>query len=216
MTENYAGNPSISPHIASYNQLFSIIDAMDYCPEILEAFCHDPIISQHNSFRSSVCAFLLNATEKYIQETGIPFLEIADIYSSLHQGTYDSYSSQVIQRLDLEELTKGNRTVTPDREFYEFFQRNPHLHQYEANLRKNIFSFLNEMTNLAYPETCNCTDNFNTCNQQNDAIYTPVIATSDDGNTYDGFAVTNSNGEITQIFPKIDGCLEVIEGPSGP
>ena len=214
MTDTYAGTPSISPHIVAFNQLSSIINAQRYCPEIHRCFDNDPISSQFENYYTAVAQFLLDSVEQYIDVAGVDLREIDDIYSCLHQTVYGDMSSPLIERLDLEELAKGNRTVIADRSFYEFFQRNPHLHQYESNLRSTIFSFFNEMTKLANPELGICTEDFNNCCQNNNPHYMPIRTVDNDGIVHDGFGITDENGEVEQcIFPRIRSFIKVEHVP---
>ncbi len=210
MKDIYAGTPSIPPHIAAFNQLGSIINAQFHCQAICESFNQDPISFQHENYLTAVYRFILDSVEQYIDTAGVDLREVDDIYSCLHQTVYGDMSSPLIERLDLEELTKGNRTVIADRSFYEFFQRNPHLHQYENNLRTTIFSFFNEMTKLANPELGVCTEDFNNCCQNGGTHYVEIQATEEDGTVHDGFGLTDDNGEVEQcIFPRIRSFIKV-------
>lgn len=217
MTETYATNPSTPPHIASFTRLLSDMNAMAYCPEIDEAFYQDPISQNHHSLYSSVCAFLLQVTEGYVTNAGVSLRDIGEIYDCLHENVYGDFSTPLIRRLDLEELTRGNRTVPePDRSFDEFLSRYPQLTPFRETLKKNIFKFLSDMTDLSLPPQelpiRNC------CNGDNCTAAQEFykVSTQIDDKTYTGVGYLDENGELQCIFPNLNGLIEVSEAPKGP
>lgn len=217
MTAKDTGNLSTSPHMASFLELGSKIIELDNAPEVQDAFSQDAISNKFSDFRTAISAFLLNVVEGFISKTDINFRDVEDIYTALHEETWGSLSSPTIQRLDLKALTDKNfNKPPPNRGFYEFLERHPNLSSQTDCLRKSIFSFLNEMSTLAYGKENNLgsiptTFNANSNDSQQSCIPVETII---DGHTYDGFAIVDTDGEVGQcIFPRIESFIQAIPAP---